>query len=176
MRKQTNTRKQSSQQRGRYRPRSRKPVAKKQHPLGLWLLLTGIVLAMGAWALTHIPPGLLVRGSIAVLVVILLLIGIWFAFRYRLTSEELQQWQGQQMEVMRMEETAQMVGVRPVQREDLAHLSDGEFEEFTIALLEAMGVAYDLERVGGARDRGIDLRGKNQFGQLLIVQCKRFFG
>jgi hypothetical protein len=176
MGKQTNARKRPSQQRGRSRPRSRKSAAKKQRPLGLWFLLIGIVLAMGVWALTRIPPGLLVMGSIAVLVVILLLIGIGFVFRSRLTPEELQQWQGQQMEAIRMEETAHMVDVRPVQREDLAHLSDSEFEELTIALLEAMGVAYDVERVGGAGDRGIDLRGKNRFGQLLIVQCKRFFG
>lgn len=39
-----------------------------------------------------------------------------------------------------------------------------------------MGVASDLERVGGAGDRGVDLCGKDEFGRPFIVQCKRFFG
>ena len=39
-----------------------------------------------------------------------------------------------------------------------------------------MGQASELKRVGGSGDRGIDLRGKDTSGLLLVVQCKHFFG
>lgn len=175
MGKQTTMRKRSSQRRGRSRPQSRKPGARKQRPLGLWLLLVGVVLAMGVWELTRIPPGLLLLGTIAVLVVIFLLIGIWLVLRYRLSPEERNWRQGQQMELMRMEETAHMMGVRPAELADLACLTHEEFEYFTGALLEAMGVLFEWERVGGSGDHGIDLLGKNQYNLPLVVQCKHFF-
>ncbi len=54
-------------------------------------------------------------------------------------------------------------------------LGDYEFEEFTRDLLLTMGVATDLECVGGSGDHGVDLRGQTQHRQLFIVQCKRYF-
>ncbi|HEY0754717.1 MAG TPA: restriction endonuclease [Ktedonobacteraceae bacterium] len=124
----------------------------------------------------RVPPGFLIGGSIAVLVVILLCIIIWVVLRSRPTLEEMRWHQEQRMAVVQMQETAQTIGVRPVELSDLAQLTNKEFEYFTGALLEAMGVLFEWECVGGASDRGIDLRGKNQYGQPLIVQCKQFFG
>jgi hypothetical protein len=150
--------------------------SKKQSTTGLWLLLIGILLALGVWALIHIPPGFLIAGGILVLVILLLLLIIRFALCYRLTPEEQQLWEEQQTQAKRMEVTAQAIGSRPVEIQDLAHLGDKEFERFTGALLETMGVAWELECVGGAGDGGIDLRGKDRFNRLFIVQCKRLFG
>lgn len=170
-------RKQSSyRSRRQSRSQSRRPTARKQSTLGLRLLLVVVLIAMGIWALMRVPPSVLIGGSISVLLVILLILIVWFVFRYRLTPEE-QNWHAeQQMAFMQTEETANAVGVRAVEITDLAHLTDVEFEYLTGALLEAMGVACDLERVGGAGDRGVDLRGKDRFGRPFIVQCKRFFG
>ena len=83
-------------------------------------------------------------------------------------------------EFMRMEDTAQAVGVRQIEVEDLRYLTKGkpgtEFEYFTAALLEAMGVASDLTWVGGSGDGGIDLLGKDQFQRPFVAQCKHYFG
>jgi len=149
---------------------------KNQSTTGIWLLLVGVLLAMGVWALSRVPPGFLIAGGIGVLVILLLLLVAWFVFRYRLTPEERQRWEEQQLQARQMEATAQAVGSRPVEIRDLAHLGDKEFEHFTGALLQTMGVATELECVGGARDGGIDLRGKDRFNRLFIVQCKRLFG
>jgi restriction endonuclease Mrr len=111
-----------------------------------------------------------------VLVLLLLLLILWFVLRYRLTPQERQRWAEQQIQARQMEATAQAIGSRSVEIQDLAHLGDKEFEHFTGALLETMGVASELTCVGGARDGGIDLRGKDRFNRLFIVQCKRLFG
>lgn len=162
--------------RQRKRHRFQRQRSRKQNALELWLLLIGFLLTLGIWGILHIPPGFLVAGGMAVLVLMLLSLTIWFALRYRLTPEEQSWYREQRLEVARMETTAQAIGIRPLELPDLAHLGDKEFEYFTGALLEAMGVASKLECVGGARDGGIDLRGKDRFNRLFIVQCKRLFG
>jgi restriction endonuclease Mrr len=118
----------------------------------------------------------LFAGSIGVLVLLLLLLIIWLVLRSRLTPEEQRSWETQQTQAMQMEATARSIGSRPIELQDLEHLGNKEFEYFTGALLEAMGVATELECVGGAGDGGIDLRGKDRFTRLFIVQCKRLFG
>jgi len=175
--------KRSNRHRNQSGNRSRRRVVRKQNTLGLWLLLAGVLLAMGVWSLLRIPPDLLRQvgiGSVVLLLVIVLLIAAWFALRYRLTPEERAVRQDQRMELMHMEDTAQAVGVRQIELEDLAYLTKGpkgtEFEYFIAALLESIGVAYDLKRVGGAGDRGIDLRGKDADGLPFVVQCKHFNG
>jgi hypothetical protein len=169
------SRQRQSGQRSR-QARSRRQRSSKQRTRGLWLLLIVLLLALGAWEALRLPPGFLIAGSMAVVVLVLLLLMIWFLRRYQLTPEE-QDWQKEQrMEAARMEATAQAIGARPLELEDLAHLGDKEFEYFTGALLEAMGILSEWECVGGAADHGIDLRGKDRNGLLHIVQCKRFFG
>ena len=168
--------KQSSRGRGRSRSQNRRPAAKKPSTLGYRLLLIGCLLVAGVWILMRIPSGFLIGGSIVVLILVLLFLIIWFALRYRLTPEEQRWYKKQQIEAVHMEETAQAIDGRPVELPDLAHLSDKEFEYFTGALLEAMGVLFEWECVGGNSDHGIDLRGKNQYGLPLVVQCKHFFG
>src|SRR6266851_5551569 len=71
MRKQTTVRRRPGRRRGRSRTHSHRPAARKQSTLGLRLLLVGVLLVMGVWALMRVPPGLLILGSIAVLVVII---------------------------------------------------------------------------------------------------------
>jgi hypothetical protein len=176
MGKHTNGRKRSSQRYNRSRSHRRKSARRKhQSTFGLWLLLIGILLAMGAWALTRIPPGQLILTSITILVVILLFLVIWFLRRYRLMPEERSGLAEQRAEHVRMEETAYLFGARRVELADLAHLTHEEFEYFTGVLLEAMGEFFDWERVGGSGDHGIDLRGKNRHGRPMIVQCKHIF-
>lgn len=75
-----------------------------------------------------------------------------------------------------MENTANVLGVRLVEINDLAPLGHREFESFVGVLLEAANFAFDLERVGGANDQGADLLGKDAFNRPFIVQCKRYFG
>lgn len=168
-------RKRANRSRGQSRSWSRKSAAKQQSLAGYRALLAVCSLLTVGWLLTRVPPGLLIAGSIVILIVILLGIILWFIVRSRPTPEELLWSEEQQMQAVRMEETAQAIGVRPVELADLAHLSHEEFEYFTGALLEAMGVLSEWERVGGSGDHGIDLRGKNRHGLLIVVQCKHFF-
>ncbi|MEO9029377.1 MAG: restriction endonuclease [Ktedonobacteraceae bacterium] len=173
--KQSMSRKRSSSGRKQASAASKRLQTKKRSS-GLWVLLVVVLLAMGAWTLTRVPPGLLVIGSIVGLLVVLLLLGAWLAFRLRPSVEE-QNWRsGQELEHVQMQDTARALGVRPVELDDLEHLKHHEFEYFIGALLETAGVAFDLERVGGAGDRGVDLRGKDHFDRPFIVQCKRYFG
>lgn len=174
MRKQPARQKRLSQRRHTRTRRVRR--SKSQSTAGLWLLLICVLLALGVWALLRVPPGFLIAGGIGVLVFLLLLLVAWFVLRSRLTPKERQRWEEQQLQARQMEATARAIGNRPVEIQDLAHLGDKEFEHFTGALLQAMGVARELECVGGARDGGIDLRGKDRFNRLFIVQCKRLFG
>lgn len=171
--------KQISRQRraGRYKyTRAQRHKPEKQRTAHLWFVLICVLLFFCMWVVLRVPPGFLVAGGIAILGLVLLLLAVWFTLRYRLTPEERQSWEKQQMQVTQMEATAQAIGSRPVEIQDLAHLGNKEFEYFTGALLETMGVASALECVGGARDGGIDLRGKDRFNRLFIVQCKRLFG
>jgi restriction endonuclease Mrr len=139
-------------------------------------LLIGTLLAMAVWILTRVPPGLLLAGSTGVLAILLLLLIVRLVLRSRLTREEQRSWETQQTQTMHMETTARAIGSRAIELQDLAHLGNKEFEYFTGALLETMGVATELKCVGGAGDGGIDLRGKDRFNRLFIVQCKRLFG
>lgn len=172
--------KRSSHYRRQSRTQSRKRVVRKQSTLGLRLLLVGVLLAMGVWLLLRVPPHIVLLVIIAILLTFILILAVWFALRYRPTPEERTLQQDQRVKLMHMEDTAQAVGVRLIELQDLAYLTKGtkgtEFEDFTIALLEAMGVASELERVGGAGDRGIDLLGKNRFGLPFVAQCKHYFG
>ena len=174
MKKRTSRQRQSGHRSGRSRTQNPKPP--KRQTRGIQLLLIGILLAMGIWVLIRIPPGFLVAGSFVILVLLLLLLLLWFLHRFRLTSEERDWYTAQHQEAAQAEETSQMFGSRLVELQDLAQLTDKEFEYFTGALLETMGVLFEWERVGGGGDRGIDLRGKNQHNLPLVVQCKRFFG
>lgn len=168
-------RKRANRSRGQSRSRSRKSAARQQSLAGYRILLVACLLLAVVWLLTRVPPGLLIAGSIVILIAILLSIILWFVVRARPTPEEMLWREEQRMQAVRMEETARAIGVRPVELADLAHLSDKEFEYFTGALLEAMGVLSEWECVGGSGDHGIDLRGKNRHGLLMVVQCKRFF-
>src|SRR5258708_4416414 len=158
MSKQTANQRQSGQSHGRSRSQRRRPPGRKQSTFGLRVLLVGILLAMGVWVLMQVPSGLLMTGVIVSLLVIVVLMGIWLALRLRPTEEERQRQREQQMELVQMEDTATAIRVRPIEVADLAYLTHVEFEYFTGALLEAAGVAFDLERIGGAVDRGIGLR------------------
>lgn len=174
MSKHTSTRGPVSRQRTRT---SRRTTHKRRsRRLTFLLLLAAILLASGLWALLHIPPGQLILGSIITLLVILLLTFIWLILRVRPTYGPHGGQAAQQMELRRMDDVANTIGARPVELNDLAHLTPTEFEDLVGILLESMGVAFDLERVGGARDRGVDLRGRDEFKQPFIVQCKRYFG
>lgn len=53
----------------------------------------------------------------------------------------------------------------------LGSLTPEGFEEFVAELFEALG--YDVERVGGSGDEGVDLRVRRK-GLLGVVQCKYF--
>lgn len=52
---------------------------------------------------------------------------------------------------------------------ELASLRPDTFEEFVAELFEALG--YDVDRVGGSGDEGVDLRVRKQ-NLLAVVQCK----
>lgn len=58
--------------------------------------------------------------------------------------------------------------------EAASHLSPDAFEIWIAQLLVRIGW-QDVVRVGGSRDRGVDIRGKYQ-GQKCIVQCKHYPG
>lgn len=139
-------------------------------------MLVSTLLALGVWGALRVPAGFLLAGGILLLIFLLLVLLAWFALRYRVTPEQRQCWEEQQMHAARMDATARAIGSRALEIQDLAYLGDKEFEYFTGALLETMGAASELECVGGARDGGIDLRGKDRFNRLFIVQCKRLFG
>ncbi|HEU5378839.1 MAG TPA: restriction endonuclease [Ktedonobacteraceae bacterium] len=177
MGKHTTIRRQSSSyRRGRSRAQRRRRQVRKQSTLGLRMLLIGILLAMGVWALMQVSSDLLIIGGIVCLLIIAAMLVGWFVLRLRPTEEE-RSWQSEQrMELMQMEDTAKAIGIRPVELNDLAHLTDVEFEYFTGALLEAAGRAYKLARIGGAGDQGADLLGEDRFTRPFIVQCKQYFG
>jgi hypothetical protein len=158
---------------------SRRHAARKQqNTTGLWLLLALVLLSMVVWALLRVPIDLLHQievGALVLLLVVLLLIAAWFVLRSRLTPEERAWRNKQQEELDQADETARAVGAREVELDDLRHLTDREFERLAAALVETMGVASEVEVVGGAGDGGIDVRGKNRFHQLFVAQCKRYF-
>ena len=174
-RRQTTGRRRSNHQRGQPGKQSRRAATRNRQTFGLRLLLIAVLVAFGLWALTRVPSGVLVAVGISLFAVILLVIVVWFVLRYRLTPEEQIRQAEQRMELIQMEETAQVMGVRRVELSDLAHLTHEEFEYLTGTLLEAMGVLFEWERVGGSGDHGIDLRGKNQYGLPMVVQCKHVF-
>lgn len=66
---------------------------------------------------------------------------------------------------------------RPLARartlERLHDLTPGEFEVLSQRLFQRMG--YDVQRVGGSGDGGIDLAGSSAEG-IVLVQCKRYRG
>lgn len=165
--------------RGRSR---RRGVPKRQSRIGLWVLLAVVLLAMVVWALVRIPLALLHQievGGLLLLLVVVLIMVVWFVRRYRLTPEEYTQQEKQLVERQLADETALAIGTRPIELDDLRYLTHGkrgdEFEDFTADLLIAIGVASELKRVGGAGDRGIDLRGKDASGLPFVVQCKHYF-
>lgn len=163
------------------RARSRKRAVRKQQQstVGLWFLLVIALLVTVIWVWWHISPDLLriveITG-IALLLALLLLIIVWFVLRARLTPDERTWRKRQQEELDQANETARAIGMREIELDDLRYLSDKEFEQLTAALVETMGVASEIEVVGGSGDGGIDLRGKNRFRQLFVAQCKRYFG
>lgn len=57
--------------------------------------------------------------------------------------------------------------------EDLLALSPGEFEDEVARLLESQGYR-DVQRVGGAGDLGVDIVCRDDAGNLVAVQCKRY--
>lgn len=160
----------------------RRAARKQQNTTGLWLLLALVLLAMVVWVLLRVPIDLLHQievGALVLLLVVLLLITTWFVLRSRLAPEERAWRDKQRMEQQQADETARAVGKREIELDDLRYLTKGkpgdEFEYFTAALLIAMGVATELERVGGSGDHGIDLRGKDASGLPFVVQCKHYF-
>ncbi len=56
---------------------------------------------------------------------------------------------------------------------ELVALTPKEFEETMGGLLKEMGFAK-VERVGGAGDLSVDLRGKDAAGGAFVAQCKRY--
>ena len=173
--KQSMSRKQSGRTRRRTSTLGKRPRVKKR-PSGVWIVLVAILLIFGGWEIIQLPSSLLILGSSVGIVIVLLLLGGWFAFQWRPTTEE-QSWRGEQKMIhVQMQDTANALGIRLVELDNLQHLKHHEFEHFIGALLETAGVAFDLERVGGAGDRGVDLRGKDRFNRPFIVQCKHYFG
>ncbi len=54
-------------------------------------------------------------------------------------------------------------------------LLTGSGPEFELAVADVLRVhGYDLDRVGGAGDRGVDLVGTDPEGWKVVVQCKRY--
>jgi hypothetical protein len=157
----------------------RRAARKQQNTTGLWLLLALVLLAMVVWALLRVPIDLLHQievGALVLLLILVLLIVAWLVLRTRRAPEE-HAWRNKQRgELRQANETARAVGAREIELDDLRHLTDKEFEQFTAALVETMGVASEVEVVGGSGDGGIDLRGKNRFRQLFVAQCKHYFG
>jgi hypothetical protein len=56
--------------------------------------------------------------------------------------------------------------------ESLLALTPAQFEELVAEYLRTQGYR-DVERVGGAGDRGVDIRCRDEHGRLVVVQCKR---
>lgn len=177
MSKRATAQKPSGRRRGQSHIQNR-PAASKQSTLVLRVLLVGVLLAIGIWVLLRVPPGLLILLLIVILLIVIALIWIGLALRPRPDEELAEQGtQGEpERDLIQLASAESAVEIRPVQLSDLKLLGHDEFEYFIGALLETMGVAFDLEKVGGARDRGIDLRGKDRFNCLFIVQCKLYFG
>ncbi|HEX7733281.1 MAG TPA: restriction endonuclease [Ktedonobacteraceae bacterium] len=157
-------------------PRRKASARQGRNTLGLRLLLLVALLILAGLLLARIPPDLLIAGEMAIFVLFLLLLATWLYVRSRPTAEERDAWRRQQMESTRLEQIAQSVGTRPLELQDLVYLGHDEFEHFTGALLETLGVLFKWERVGGAGDRGVDLRGQDQYERLFIVQCKHYSG
>jgi restriction system protein len=58
-------------------------------------------------------------------------------------------------------------------RSDLLRLSDTGFEERVADLLVVLGL-QEVEVVGGAGDRAVDIRCRTPAGEVMLVQCKRY--
>jgi hypothetical protein len=52
-------------------------------------------------------------------------------------------------------------------------LTPGQFEEFTVGVLDRLGYT-ELRRTGGSGDLGVDIAGRDPLGRTAIVQCKRY--
>lgn len=78
----------------------------------------------------------------------------------------------------RVKETIPQNGTRPpMARYSLEHLlslSPGQFEDFTGVVLEVIYHHTDVQRVGRSGDEGADLLARDEYGQRVVVQCKRF--
>ena len=66
----------------------------------------------------------------------------------------------------------------PIEAVDVSSMDGYDFEKLTKRLLEAKGY-YDVIRIGGAGDRGVDLLAKKKTDNIeegYIIQCKRWIG
>ncbi len=57
--------------------------------------------------------------------------------------------------------------------DDLLDLSPRQFEDLVADYLRNQGFA-EVQRVGGAGDLGVDIRCKDEYGRLVVAQCKRY--
>ncbi|MDA8373509.1 MAG: restriction endonuclease [Actinomycetota bacterium] len=103
------------------------------------------------------------KGLLRLPVAALLLIGMLLVGKTRRMI--LLALQGKTLRGVRLERARQI--------NELLELTPREFEETMGALLKAMGFAK-VERVGGAGDLSVDLRGKDQLGVAFVAQCKRY--
>lgn len=169
------SRRQSGRRRTSRHVQHQRPRVKQRAP-GIWAVLILLVLIIGWWLLKAFPPVLLVLGSIVGIVAVLVLMGAWLMFRLRFSPEGRAQRREQKLAFVQMQATAQALGIQPLELDDLQHLRHDEFEDVVGVLLETAEIAFDLKRVGGAGDRGVDLLGKDAFNRPFIVQCKHYFG
>ncbi len=141
------------------RRRSRRSLVQSFMNRVLAWLIAIIVLVAVVVSVFQSAPGL---GFLlfVVLPVTVLLGMVWFRGRGRRAAERAV------VERARLRvETARHIG-------PLLTGSGPEFELAVADVLRAHG--YDLQRVGGSGDRGVDLVGTNADGWKVVVQCKRY--
>lgn len=96
----------------------------------------------------------------AVLPIIVLLGMVWFRGRGRRAAER---------------EAAEHARQRIETARHIGPLLTGSGPEFELAVADVLrAYGYDLQRVGGAGDRGVDLVGTDADGWKVVVQCKRY--
>ena len=136
----------------------RSPVRSFMNRVLAWLIACVVLFAAVVYVFQAAPGlGLLL---FIVLPVFVMLGIVWFRGRARRAAARKAAEQARQRI-----ETARHIG-------PLLTGSGPEFELAVADVLRAYG--YDLRRVGGAGDRGVDLVGTDADGWKVVVQCKRY--
>lgn len=136
----------------------RSPVEAFIHKAVVWLIALFVFVAVVSYAFQAAPQ--LALFLFILLPIIALVSMIWFRRRTRIVAARDAAEQAKQRV-----ESARQIGT-------LLTGSGPDFELTVADVLRAQG--YDLHRVGGSGDRGVDLVGTDVEGRKIIVQCKRY--